>query len=227
MTLAVHRPNEDESALEGAKLRAFLRNVYRDAPSLLRVLSIWRSSISPFAPLLRDVPRHARVLDFGCGTGALLLSLAARDGEVRGVGCDTSEPAIIAAQKAAATLQSCQVEFRRIAGLRDLPADSFEAVFLVDVLHHIPVAYQHDAFKAAAARVAPGGLLIYKDIARYPLWMRLANTFHDLLLSRQLVSYVPMREVVEWGEAVGLTAVRRQDYRRVVYAHELCVFRRG
>jgi hypothetical protein len=99
-------------------------------------------------------------------------------------------------------------------------------VLMIDVLHHIPPARQREAVVAAAERVAAGGALIYKDMASRPAWRRWANTLHDLLLARQLVSYVPIAEVEHWMRQAGFSISHAESYSRYVYGHELRVFRR-
>ena len=94
---------------------------------------------------------------------------------------------------------------------------------MVDVLHHIPPPSQRDAILEAARRVRPGGRLIFKDMASRPVWRRLANTLHDLVLARQLVNYVLIGDVERWLSAVGFEVIQREDYARLVYGHELRV----
>jgi 2-polyprenyl-3-methyl-5-hydroxy-6-metoxy-1,4-benzoquinol methylase len=207
-----------------AELRAFYRAIYRDAGALERLLAAWRPSICPFQPIADQVPPKARILDFGCGAGALLAALAATGRIAAGVGCDISASAIHAAKTAQRRLKNDVLEFVRVADFAETPAGPFDVVIMVDVLHHIPPARQREAALAAAARVAAGGRLIYKDMAMRPAWRRWANTLHDLVLARQWVAHVPVAEVEEWLRQAGMTLRHRASYARLVYGHELRVF---
>jgi 2-polyprenyl-3-methyl-5-hydroxy-6-metoxy-1,4-benzoquinol methylase len=224
-------PNVDRAAAPAGaaprELRPFYRALYRDAALPQRLLATWRPSICPLAPLVAFVPAGARTLDIGCGSGALLLLLAAAGRIGNGVGCDISGTAIGAAIAARRRLSGPAVDFRQIADLADVPDGQFDAVLMIDVLRHIPPARQREAVLAAARRVARGGVLIYKDMASRPAWRRIANTLHDLLLAQQIVSYVPVAEVERWLTDFGLSLVHGADYARLVYGHELRVFRRA
>jgi tRNA1(Val) A37 N6-methylase TrmN6 len=57
-----------------------------------RLLAIYRPSICPFEPIVRLVPSSANVLDFGCGSGALVLLLAAIGRIKKGIACEISTP---------------------------------------------------------------------------------------------------------------------------------------
>jgi 2-polyprenyl-3-methyl-5-hydroxy-6-metoxy-1,4-benzoquinol methylase len=212
--------------LEPSELRPFYRSLYADAARPQRLLAVWRPSISPIAPIARFVPAGASALDIGCGSGGLLLLLAATGRIGQGVGCDISETAIRAAVAAGKRLVTPAVEFRRTNDFSDVPRGPFDTVLMIDVLHHIPPARQREAVVAAAERVAAGGALIYKDMASRPAWRRWANTLHDLLLARQLVSHVPIAEVEHWMRQTGFSVSHAESYSRYAYGHELRVFRR-
>jgi len=98
-------------------------------------------------------------------------------------------------------------------------------VSLIDVPHHVPPAGQRECFLTAAARLGPGGVLIYKDMARRPVWRALANRLHDLVLARQWIHYVPVERVEGWAAEAGLGLTRAARFNRLWYAHELRVFR--
>jgi 2-polyprenyl-3-methyl-5-hydroxy-6-metoxy-1,4-benzoquinol methylase len=128
--------------------------------------------ICPYEPITRWVPPAAHVLDFGCGTGALLALLSEQRQIASGIGCDVSGACIATAQAAQARLSRDVLAFRHITDFEDNPADEFEIVVMIDVLHHIPPTRQQEAISAALRRVAPGGRLIYKDMTRQPFWRR-------------------------------------------------------
>ena len=102
--------------------------------------------------LLDDMPAgHVRVLDVGCGGGAVAKAVKAVRPDLEVFGCDMSEAAL-----AAAVAEPGGVEFR-LATAEHLPfADGgFDAVWIFDVLEHVD---SPERVLAEVARVLrPGG----------------------------------------------------------------------
>lgn len=97
---------------------------------------------------------------------------------------------------------------------------------MIDMMHHIPPAVREALFLAAVDRVAPGGVLIYKDMRRRPHWRAAMNQLHDLLLARQWISHCPSEQVLGWASEAGLTIAQHSLYNKAWYAHELIVFKK-
>ena len=209
----------------GADVR-LLWEAYRTNSFGQRVLAALRPLIARFDRVISHIPANARIFEIGCGSG-LLLALAYRHtGLSSGVGVDINATAIAAARRMAAST-SLPLCFRLGQTAEDWPMEAFDAVMMVDVLHHIPRAARRGLVEAALERVAPGGLLIYKDMCRRPVLRRLWNQLHDLILSGQLVSTEPIDHVVGWVTAAGFAPVTSERYVGVgLYGHELEVFRR-
>lgn len=209
-----------------AEAAATAAALYVDAPPVARLFQRLRPRICPLEAVVARVPPGARVLDIGCGSG-LLLALLAADGRLgAGVGIDSSARALAVAERMRARLPdpACVRLERRDAG--DLPAGPFDVVALIDVLHHVPPARQRDAVLAAATRVAPGGLLLVKDISPRPRWRALMNRLHDLVLARQWVHHVEGDAIAAWCADAGLAVERHPRIDRWWYGHELVVARR-
>lgn len=94
-----------------------------------------------------------RVLDLGCGDGALAAALTRAGFQVLGI--DPAPKAV-----AAARLRCPAATFLQ-AGAEALPPDlgRFDACCLVNALHHIRPAHMTDALLAAMDHIAPDGLL--------------------------------------------------------------------
>ena len=102
-----------------------------------------------FAP-----PAGKRVLDVGCGAGALARSLAARGAHVTGVDPNTEALAVAREAVPAGTF--------RAAGAEALPlADaSFDGAVFLNSLHHVPKPVMHRALGEAARVVRPAGPIV-------------------------------------------------------------------
>jgi 2-polyprenyl-3-methyl-5-hydroxy-6-metoxy-1,4-benzoquinol methylase len=110
-----------------------------------RWLRRWR-----LAKAAAAIPKGTRVLDVGCGDGALFRLLGDRISF--GLGID---PALISGAESGRT--------RLIAGAfpEAMPkAGPFDVITLLAVLEHVPREQQDSFLHACAGRLAPGGLLV-------------------------------------------------------------------
>ena len=202
--------------------------LYPEGPLLFRTLQRYRPFICPFEKLIVEVPECAKILDIGCGGGLLLGLLAAAGLRPDGTGFDVSRPAIALAQRmaAASDLAGARLDFRRLDADAPWPGGDFDVVSMIDVIHHVRPSEQEKAIRRACGKVRPGGLFLYKDMVERPLWRAVANRLHDLVLARQWIHYVPVRDVEHWAANEGLVVERSELINRWWYGHELRVFRR-
>lgn len=203
-----------------------IQAAYSEAPWLQRLMVTLRPAICPTGPIVRNVLPNTRVLDVGCGIGLILITIALERGIAHGFGIDVNAKAIDVARGAAEKLPGVNLHFLNRNSISELDETSFDVVTVIDVMHHVDPSSQRAFFVECANAVAPGGLLIYKDMARRPLWMSLFNRLHDLILAQQIIHYVPLSEVKLWADDLGLMLMEESAYRRLAYAHELLVFRR-
>ena len=112
--------------------------------------------------LLRHLPRRCeRVLDVGCGAGALAARLAGRAGHVDAL--DRSPVMIEAARRAVPGNVTC------ILGdvlHEPLPAGRYDAIVSLTALHHMPL---EDVLPRLAAALRPGGVLAAVALPRLDL----------------------------------------------------------
>lgn len=199
------------------------------APWRRRVLS-WRPFICPFDRLVELVPVGARVLDVGCGAGLFLGLLAAAGRRPDGLGFDSSGSAIETARGLQARLDHLGIAGRLRFDQRDAdrpwPSGPFDVVALIDVMHHVPPSRQEALIASARQALAPGGTLLYKDIAPRPHWRAVANRLHDLVMAREWVHYRDADQVAAWGRDVGLRPRAAERIDRLLYGHQLLVFTR-
>ena len=199
--------------------------LYDRADPKTRFLQRYRPYICPFDRLVSLVRPGSRVLDLGCGAG-LFLSLLHNQGRLQsGVGIDGSRTAIDAARRAAGGLPSMRFELGRVP-LSALAAGArFDVVSMIDLMHHLPIPDRPEILRWAAGLLAPGGLLLLKDIATTPRWMALASRLHDLLIARERVSFSEVSQLDGWARRAGLEKVSYERVHMLWYAHEIHVYR--
>jgi len=205
------------------------RRLYRQGPYLSRTMQQWRPYICPFHLLVNWVPPGARVLDIGCGSG-LFLGLLAEFTEIElGLGFDASRSAIALAGQMWQNLRPearHRLEFRNLDVAESWPDGEFDVVSLIDVLHHVPSEAQNALLEQAASKVAPGGILIYKDIAPKPRWRAMANRLHDLLVAHEWIHLRSFNMAASWLEHTQLRQIEYQRIDQWWYGHDLGIFQR-
>jgi len=227
MPHAATHPLADAPAEPGRDtLLRHARELYPDGPALPRLLQHHRPRICPFGALLARVPPGASVLDVGCGSG-LFLGLAAKTGRLgRGRGFDAAEEPILMARAMQERLNHPDLVFEHRAVQAGMPEGEHDVVSMIDVLHHVPPADQRSAIVDAAQRVRPGGVFLYKDMCRRPVWRAQMNRLHDLTVAHQWIHYAPVADVERWAGEAGLVLERAEWHARWWYGHELRAFRR-
>jgi 2-polyprenyl-3-methyl-5-hydroxy-6-metoxy-1,4-benzoquinol methylase len=203
---------------------------YRDAPPGDR-LHVWiRWLTCPFPPVVDVLPHSGRVLEVGCGHG-LFSTYAARrlpGASVQGVDIDPDKIAV-----AQGSVSSGRPGFA-VAESGVLPAGPWDAVVLVDVLYLLDRAGQRALLESAAGVLAPGGVLVVKDMATRPRWKARLNELQETVSVRVLritagsarFAFVEPDERASWLQAAGLVDVRaRRLDRGRAHPHHLLVGR--
>jgi 2-polyprenyl-3-methyl-5-hydroxy-6-metoxy-1,4-benzoquinol methylase len=203
---------------------------YRGAPpgDRLHVLVRWLSC--PFPPVVDVLPRTGRILEVGCGHGLFSSYVAQRVPglEVHGVDIDADKVGVATRSTASGRLSFAVAE----SGV--LPAGPWDAVVLVDVLYLLDEAGQRALLESCAAVLAPGGVLVVKDMATRPRWKAWVNRVQETLSVRVLritagsahFAFVEPDQRARWLQAAGLLDVRsRRLDRGRAHPHHLLVGR--
>jgi len=210
-----------------AAARAALR-AYRAAPLGDRVHVVVRWFTCPFPPIVEALPSEGRVLEVGCGHGLFSAYLAQRRTglQVHGVDIDEEKIAVAAASELPA---ASRLDFA-VADSGSVPSGPWDAVVLVDVLYLLDEAAQRALLESCAAVLAPGGVLVVKDMATRPRWKARWNATQEALSVRVLkitegspeFGFVDPDERARWLVAAGLRGVRaRRLDRGRVHPHHL------
>jgi SAM-dependent methyltransferase len=101
-----------------------------------------------------------RALDVGCGVGRITRALAARFGECLGV--DVSETMVRHATRINADRPNCSFERLGAGELGELEEESFDLVWCVLVLQHLPRDEAERAIPALVSLVRPRGVAIFQ-----------------------------------------------------------------
>lgn len=145
--------------------------------------------------------RGVKVLDIGCGSGGITLSLAADHGAAGVVGIDVEQPVLDKARsRATARGLEARVEFVLIEpGAFPFPDESFDVVFSKDAMIHIPdkEALFEDVFRL----LRPGGRVLASD------WM----IAHDDEPSPEMKRYIEQ-------EGLSFAMASPERYRRAMEA---------
>jgi 2-polyprenyl-3-methyl-5-hydroxy-6-metoxy-1,4-benzoquinol methylase len=203
---------------------------YRKAPlgDRLHVLVRWLTC--PFPAVVEVLPSSGRVLEVGCGHGLFSGYLAQRSPglQVHGVDIDADKIAVAAASEPPA---GGRLDFA-VGDSGSVPDGPWDAVVLVDVLYLLDETAQRALLESCAAVLAPGGVLVVKDMAIRPRWKARWNAMQEALSVRVLkitegspeFVFTDPDERARWLVAAGLRDVRaRRLDRGRVHPHHLLV----
>jgi ubiquinone/menaquinone biosynthesis C-methylase UbiE len=172
---------------------------------------------------------RGRALDFGCGLGRMTRALAGHFDEC--VGVDISEDMVRGAEKANADVANASFVVNRADDLRQFPDASFDLIYSVIVLQHVPDRAAIESYIREFCRLLrPGGLATFGLPSHIPAIFRLqwrrrlylglrrlgvsaAFLYERLHLLPIAMSYIPeadIRRVVE-GAGGRLAAVETQS----------------
>lgn len=182
--------------------RGAIANIVRTLPVVERAYSRVRFSIlrpkllSVMDLLLTD---EGRILDVGCGFGLFAAYFAQTHPSRRIVGVDPNARRIGLARHVASRLELKHSSFV-VGDVRSVSLEgSFDAAYVLDVMHHLPREDQRPVLERLRSWLAPGGMVVLKDITTEP---RLGLLFTEVL-DRAMVGFrepLSYRHHQEWAE---------------------------
>src|ERR1043166_3819276 len=138
---------------------------YRHDPSAIFdspwFLEVRRKLADLLARYGRQSPRD-RVLSLGCGDGRVECLMASRVGEI--VGIELSPVAVEQARNRAAHARFTNLRFE-VGDIEqlELPPASFDAIWMLGVLHHVGATATADLLRRCLAWLRPGGIMVSND----------------------------------------------------------------
>jgi 2-polyprenyl-3-methyl-5-hydroxy-6-metoxy-1,4-benzoquinol methylase len=170
------------------------------------------------------LPASGPVLDIGCGFGLFSLYYAAT-GPGRFVrGLDLSASRIAMARRAAARLGLDNVAYAQ-GDARDFKGDTeVAAAYMLDIVHHVPPETVPPLLAQLRRCVAPGGLLLVKDVDTRPAAKRWFTWALDRLMApRTPVRYWSAEELTAALERAGFGVRRHLMVDLLPYPHVLYI----
>jgi 2-polyprenyl-3-methyl-5-hydroxy-6-metoxy-1,4-benzoquinol methylase len=140
---------------------------------------------APLAKVASRVPA-GRVVDIGCGHGALVSLLANARPDRQVLGIDPDARKIGWARASVGRLANVELRVATVDALSPDLAASFEAVVVADVLYLLPLE-DWEAFLAATLRLLrPGGVLLLKEAEADRSWRHVKCLVQEWVMVRGL-----------------------------------------
>ena len=129
------------------------------------------------------LPESGRVLDIGGGFGLIALYVPQLHPGLEIHGFDLSERRVQMARRAAELIGVDNVRFDVRDATQLRASDRFEAVYMLDVVHHVPTETVAPMLTEIRESLVPGGRLLIKELDTTPGWQRIFSHALDLAMA--------------------------------------------
>ncbi|WP_199423567.1 class I SAM-dependent methyltransferase [Actinotalea solisilvae] len=205
------------------------RGLFRGAPAAVRAHVAVRWATAPLAEVVAELPAGGRVVEIGCGHGLVSACAALADPGRTVLGVDIDAEKIRHAREAARGVPNLEFD---VAVSGAVPAGPWDAVAFVDVLYLLPESEQRRLLTEAVEQLAPGGLVVVKEMGTEPAWKVRWNTAQETLAVKVLritagseFDFVPPATVAGWLRGLGLAVATRRLDRGRPHPHVLVLGR--
>jgi 2-polyprenyl-3-methyl-5-hydroxy-6-metoxy-1,4-benzoquinol methylase len=209
--------------------RAAIRAIIDHQPSwIVRAYSRVRFSIL-HQEILDQIgqyfPAKARILDLGCGFGLFSLYYALTGPGRELVGVDRDASRIAMANTCARALGVSNVRYVAQDALGFRGKESFDAIYMLDLIHHLPREEVRPFLAELRSVLRPGGLLVLKDVSHRPHYKRLFTLALDRAMVglREAIYYWPPDELVALLQSLDFDVKRHPIKDILPYPHMLYV----
>ncbi|HET9900096.1 MAG TPA: class I SAM-dependent methyltransferase [Actinomycetes bacterium] len=202
--------------------------LYDGAPLAARAHVQIRWATCPLPGVAALVPDQGRILDVGCGHGlfSAYLALDSAERDVHGVDIDAAKIAL--AREAAR--RSGDAFTADVAPSGQLPAGPWDVITIVDVLYLLDADGQRDLLTACRALLAPGGILVVKEMGTTPRWKARLTLLQETMSVRVLritegasLTFVPPETVAGWLRNLGLEVQSLRLDRGRLHPHHVLI----
>lgn len=196
--------------------------------SIIRLYSMIRFLILR-QPFLEEIgqylPREGRVLDLGCGFGLFSLYFAMKEPGRQMTGVELNSRRVDCARGSARTLGLTNARYEVNDVLDWKGTGSFDAIYLLDLIHHLPQAEVKPFMAKVRALLRPGGTLLVKDVSDRPFYKRWFTLWLDRLMvgMNEPIRYWPPQELSELLNTLGFDVKRHAMKDFLPYPHVLYV----
>lgn len=209
--------------------RAAIKSIIDNQPSwIVRAYSRVRFSIL-HQEILDQIGQYfrarARILDLGCGFGLFSLYYALTGPGRDIVGVDRNAARIDMANSCARALGVRNVRYVAQDALEFRGKESFDAIYMLDLIHHLPREQVRPFLAELRSILGPGGLLVIKDVAHRPHYKRLFTLALDRAMVglHEAIYYWPPDDLVELVQGLGFDVKRHPIKDILPYPHMLYV----
>lgn len=170
------------------------------------------------------LPEQGEAMEIGCGFGLFALYFGSLRPGLSITGLDLNAHRISIAEKARTALQIGNVSFR-VGDARQLSIpDGVDAIYMLDLLHHIPTARGTDLLKHCCDHLADDGILIIKDVDTRPFYKMAFTWLLDFVMTGgEVPNYRSKRHMSEELRKLGFAVVRHSLIDILPYPHELYI----
>ena len=174
------------------------------------------------------LPQTGRVLDIGCGFGLFSLFFALQYPQAQFLGVDINEKRIACARRAAGKFPLNNVEYKK-SSAETLPDEGmFDAIYMLDIIHHIQPASVAPLITYAKQHLTPNGVLLIKDIATKPAFKRWFTWWLDKLMDfKTPVYYWPEDKLRQLLAEHGFSIYSHHMVDYLPYPHILYICRKS